>query len=764
VKPQFHLPNGRRSGSWSLRARLRLLVLVTIAPLLALGLAVQYVDYENDRSIANERTLELARGVALQVSREVEADIRALQVLAKAGRLRRGAIEAFRELAESALSDRLEGANIMVVDEHGQQLLNTALPPGTPLPPRQSLDNTRAVFASGQPRVSDVYFGIIVKRPSVAIEVPVKDETNRVMYTLTLDPRPDTFADIIRRQGARKGVVIALIDREGTVIARWPDSNKYSGQKVVPELLARLKDAPEETFETRTFEGNSVLTAVSRVEPAGWTVAIGTPHAEYLGPLWSSVAVIVGSTGLVLLIGLTLARLVARQITAPIEALGAYADNAGPNLPDQVPVPGPTGLRETDALAAAIRRYAEGRATAEHELTTLNATLEHRIAAAVAERDTAQARLVEAQKMEAVGQLTGGIAHDFNNLLTAIIGSLDLMRKDFAGNARLQTLSEIAVQAAQRGAMLVSQLLAFGRRQTLQPQSVRVEHALDDVRLLIGPATGGEVTLQSRLIDGLWACYADRGQLDSAILNLVFNAHDAMPRGGTLTMAADNRTIDPAEAKRLDIAVGDYVRIAVSDTGSGMSPETMLRAFEPFFTTKGVGRGTGLGLSQVWGFAKQSGGTATIDSRPGEGTTVALLLPRASAEPVVAPTIAPADHPVAPKRILVVEDSKEVRALAQSLLEDLGHQAIVAPHAEQALAILSGEQSIDLLFCDVALSGAIDGRRLAELARQMRPGLKVLMTTGYPDLLRGAPGGPPVIAKPYHQADLAAKLAALFDA
>ena len=753
MKSPFHLPNGD-PGSWSLRARVRLLVLVTIAPLLALGLAVQYSEYEHDKETASARTVELARSVALQVSRELEADMRALQVLAKAGRLRRGAIEAFRDLAESALTDRLEGANIMVVDENGQQLLNTALPPGTPLPPRQSLENTRQVFTSGQPRVSDVYFGVIVKRPAVAIEVPVKDETGRVMYTLALDPRPDTFVDIIRRQEPRKGVVLAVIDRDGTVIARWPDSNKYAGQKVVPELMTRLKNPPDEPFVTRTFEGVSVLTAVSRVEPFGWTVAIGTPHAEYLGPLWSSVAIIIAATALVLAIGLTLARMVSRQITEPIDALGRYADNPGAS------VPGPTGLRETDALAAAIRRYVEAREGAERELTQLNATLEHRIAAAVAERDMAQARLAEAQKMEAVGQLTGGIAHDFNNLLTAIIGSLDLMRKEIAGNARLQTLSEIAVQAAQRGAMLVSQLLAFGRRQALQPQSVRLEHALEDVRLLIGPATGGEVTLATDVAADLWACWADRGQLDSAILNLVFNGHDAMPRGGTLTLAAANRTVDAAEAQRLDIVAGDYVRIAVSDTGSGMSAETAQRAFEPFFTTKGIGERTGLGLSQVWGFAKQSGGTATIDSRPGEGTTVALLLPRAAAEP--AAKAAKADHPVAPKHILVVEDSKEVRALAQSLLEDLGHRVIAAPNGEAALALLNGEQAIDLLFCDLVLGG-IDGRRLAELGRQLRPGLKVLMTTGYPDQLPRQPADLPIISKPYQQADLTAKLAELFE-
>jgi signal transduction histidine kinase/CheY-like chemotaxis protein len=488
-------------------------------------------------------------------------------------------------------------------------------------------------------------------------------------------------------------------------------------------------------------------------------VAIGTPHAEYLGPLWSSVAVIVVATLLVLLIGFALARLVAHQIADPIEALAGYADSEAPGR-----VPGPTGLRETDALGAAIRRYAEAREHGERQLTELNATLEQRVAAAVAERDTAQARLVEAQKMEAVGQLTGGIAHDFNNLLTAIIGSLDLMRKEIAGNARLQTLSEIAVQAAQRGAMLVSQLLAFGRRQALQPQAVRLEHALADIRLLIGPATNGELTLDIRIPPELWSAYVDRSQLDSALLNQVFNAHDAMPRGGTLTIAADNRTIDAAEGKRLDIAAGDYVRIAVSDTGAGMAPETALRAFEPFFTTKGAGRASGLGLSQVWGFAKQSGGTATIDSRLGHGTTVAMLLPRAALEPAAAAADRPARHAVTRKRILVVEDSREVRALAQSLLEDLGHEAVVAPHGEAALAILNSEQEVDLLFCDIALGSGMDGHKLVELAHQLRPGLKVLLTTGYPDLVRARPGDPPIIAKPYHQADLAAKLAGLFDA
>ena len=730
-----------------------------MSPLLVLGLVVQYTQYIGDKEVASERTLELAQSVALQVGRELEADVRALQVLAKTGRLRRGAFEEFRYLAEAAVSDHLEGANIMVVDENGQQLMNTALPRGVTLPGRQTLDNTKAVFASGEPRVSDVYFGTVVKRPAVAIEVPVKDEQGHVFYTLTLDPRPDTFVDIIRRQETRKGVVIAVFDREGTIIARWPDSNKYAGQKAVPSLMERLKAAPTTTFETTTYDNVAVLSALSRVEPFGWTVAIGTPHEDYLGPLWQSLGLIIAGAVVALAVGLGLARYVSHQITTPMEALVAYAGNTQGEAPPEV-----TGLAETDALATALRRYVETSEKAEREMVALNTTLEQRIADAVAARDDAQARLLETQKMEAVGQLTGGIAHDFNNLLTAVIGSLDLIRKHAGDDPRLQTLSEIALQGAQRGAQLVAQLLAFGRRQTLSPQSLSLDRALADIRLLIGPAAGNDVKFETRLAADLWPCYADRSQLESAVLNLVFNANDAMPRGGRLAITADNRVVDETAARRLDIAAGDYVRIAITDSGVGMSEETQKHAFEPFFTTKGVGKGTGLGLSQVYGFAKQSGGTATLESRPGEGATVTLLLPRAAAEAVAPLPFPVSQGPVSRKRILVVEDHKEVRALAQSLLEDLGHEAIVSANAETALAVLRSDTPIDLLFCDIVLGGPVDGVKLAEFARHLRPSLKVLLTSGYPDQVQARNAGMAIIAKPYQQADLAAQLASFFPA
>jgi signal transduction histidine kinase len=737
---------------------LLLLVLVTIAPLVALGLGLEYFDYLRDKQIASERTVELARSVALQVGRELEADLRALEVLSKTGRLRRGALDAFRDLAEAALTDHLEGANILVVDDEGQQLMNTALPRNTALPQRQALDNTRQIFAVGRPRVSDVYFGTVVKRPVVAVEVPVWDESGKVQYSLALEPRPDVFVDIIRRQEARKGTVVVLLDRAGTIVARWPDSSKYAGNKTVPELYEKIGHEPDGTFETVTFEGVRVMTAMSPVEPFGWSVAIGTPDAEYMTPIWRSIAIILGATAVVLLLGLGLARLVSRQITEPMAALEAYAESAR----QAGPVPSPTGLREADELAGAIGRYVEAQNKAERELMSLNTTLEHRITLAVTERDKAQARLAEAQKMEAVGQLTGGIAHDFNNLLTAIIGSLDLMRKDTAQNPRVQTLTEIALQAAHRGALLVSQLLAFGRRQSLQPQSLRIDQAVEGIKLLIGRAAGEEIKLETTIASDLWPCYADKAQLDSAILNLAFNAHDAMPEGGTLAIAAANEHLDAGRARTLDIMEGDYVRIALSDSGVGMPPETAARAFEPFFTTKRVGKGSGLGLSQVYGFAKQSGGTATIDSHPGKGTTVAMLLPRANMEPPLAAPPPPA-LTVPRKNILVVEDTREVRDLAQSLLEDLGHQAIVAANAETAIAILAGDAVVDLLFCDVVLGGSIDGFTLAERARQLRPGLKVLLTSGYPDRVeqRQRPDLP-IINKPYQQADLADKLRMFF--
>jgi signal transduction histidine kinase len=755
--PPQKLDQARRA--WSLRSRLLLLVLVTVAPLLALGLALQYVDYLRDKRVASERTLDLARSLALQIGRELEADVRALEVLAKTGRLRRGEMDNFRDLAEAALTDHLEGANILVLDENGQQLMNTALPRGTPLPPRQPRDNTREVFASGEPRVSDVYFGAVVRRPMIAVEVPVKDETGRVMYSLVLDPRPDTFLDIIRKQVARQGTIVALVDRDGTIIARWPDSSKYAGTKAVPALLERLGREGEGVFESKSLDGVPLLKALTRVEPFGWTVGIGTPNAEYMMPIWRSVGVFVAATVLVLLIGLGLARLVSRQITEPMESLAAYAEAAR----QAGPAPKATGLRETDALAAAIARYVEAQVRAERELVALNSTLEQRVGNAVNERNKAQARLAEAQKMEAVGQLTGGIAHDFNNLLTAIIGSLDLMHKDPAQSPRLQTLTEIALQAAQRGALLVSQLLAFGRRQSLQPQSLRIDQAVEGIRLLIARAAGEEIKLDTHIATDLWPCYADKAQLDSAILNLAFNAHDAMPQGGTLTITAANEHLGTTEAHALDIMGGDYVRITVADTGVGMAPETMARAFEPFFTTKGAGKASGLGLSQVYGFTKQSGGTATIDSRPGGGTTVSMLLPRASIEQPVPPPL-PSLHSVSCKTVLVVEDS-EVRDLTQSLFESLGHEAIVAPDAASAVSILSGATAVDLLLCDIELGGTLDGLTLGERAMQLRPGLRVLLTSAYPDLVdKQARGTFPIIAKPYQQADLAEKLRALFGA
>jgi len=371
---------------------------------------------------------------------------------------------------------------------------------------------------------------------------------------------------------------------------------------------------------------------------------------------------------------------------------------------------------------------------AQRAIEELNATLEDRVAAEIAERVKAEDALRQAQKMEAVGQLTGGVAHDFNNLLTVIIGGLDTIRRCRPGEeARLRRAAEMALQGAQRAASLTSRLLAFSRRQPLEPRPLDLNVLVRDMTELLHRTLGEQIELEGVLAPRLWTIEADQNQLESAILNLAVNARDAMPEGGKLTIETANTALDESYASvDAEVVPGQYVVICVSDTGCGMSQETVARVFEPFFTTKEVGRGTGLGLSMVYGFVKQSGGHVTIYSEEGQGTTVKLYFPRrmggGRAEEQPEALAAPAGRE--DEVILVVEDNQEVRAYSVMILSELGYRVLEAPDADAALAILKGGQPVDLLFTDVILPGK-SGRVLADAARELRPGLKVLFTTGY---------------------------------
>ncbi len=392
-----------------------------------------------------------------------------------------------------------------------------------------------------------------------------------------------------------------------------------------------------------------------------------------------------------------------------------------------------------------------------------------------AELEAAQERLRQSQKMEAVGQLTGGIAHDFNNLLQVVLGNLEILHRNLPEDAaRLRRSAENAMNGARRAAVLTGRLLAFSRRQPLAPRPVDANGLVAGMSDLLGRTLGEAVRIETALADGLWRAEADPNQLENAILNLAVNARDAMPDGGTLFIETANARLDRAYAARnADAKPGEYVMIAVSDTGTGMDKQTMDRVFEPFFTTKEVGKGTGLGLSQVYGFVQQSGGHVRIRSKPGEGTGVRIYLPRSLGGTAEGAEESDGAAPPAgsrPETVLMVEDSAEVRAYSAEVLRELGYEVLEAADGPSALDLLgrSAGARVDLLFADVILPGGMTGTALDERARALRPGLKVLFTTGYarsaPDSASGRlDPGTEIIAKPFTYADLAARTRAVLD-
>ncbi|WP_288486501.1 response regulator [uncultured Novosphingobium sp.] len=351
-----------------------------------------------------------------------------------------------------------------------------------------------------------------------------------------------------------------------------------------------------------------------------------------------------------------------------------------------------------------------------------------------AELESAQEALRQSQKMEAIGQLTGGIAHDFNNMLTGVIGSLDLMRRNIASGRmdRVDRYIDAATVSAQRAAALTSRLLAFGRRQSLDMKAMDVNALVAGMEELLFRTLGEQIELGTDLAPELWAASSDENQLESALLNLCINARDAMPNGGKLIIETTNTRLDERYTRdHPDVTPGDYVVLSVTDTGSGMAPTTMDKVFEPFFTTKPVGQGTGLGLSMVYGFARQSGGHVRIYSEVGQGTTVKLFLTRSlGGEALVAAMPSPETPRGSGETVMVVEDDPSVRMIVTELLSEVGYGVLEATDADTAIPILQSNQRIDLLVSDVGLPG-MNGRQLAEVARQSRPDLKILFITGY---------------------------------
>lgn len=389
-------------------------------------------------------------------------------------------------------------------------------------------------------------------------------------------------------------------------------------------------------------------------------------------------------------------------------------------------------------------------------------------AADVTERVRAEQSLRNAQKMESIGQLTGGMAHDFNNLLQIISANLDLLVKNESDASKRAARLQSAVAAVERGARLTGQLLAFARRQALDPRSTSLGRMVHEMTDLLRRTLGERIEVESMVAGGLWNTMVDRSQVENAILNLAINARDAMPDGGKLTIEVANAFLDDTyAAAHSEVTAGQYVMLAISDTGTGMPPEVIAKAFDPFFTTKPEGQGTGLGLSQVFGFVKQSGGHVKIYSEIGEGTTVKIYLPRSRKPQETQESLY--EQPVigGTETILVVEDDDGVRAAVTDLLSELGYTVLRAANAEEALTILKAGAHVDLLFTDVVMPGNIPTRELARRAKDSRPDIRVLFTSGYTQnaIVHNGKLDDDVflLSKPYRKDDLARKLRSLLD-
>jgi PAS domain S-box-containing protein len=388
----------------------------------------------------------------------------------------------------------------------------------------------------------------------------------------------------------------------------------------------------------------------------------------------------------------------------------------------------------------------------------------------VTERKLLERQLTHAQRMEAIGQLSGGVAHDFNNILTVIIGAVEAIAEDVSGHAKLAGIARSIDEAATRGAQLTQRMLAFARKQPLQARTVSLNDIVARMAAILRRTLGEDIKITTVLAQGLWNAMVDTSQLEDAILNLAVNARDAMPKGGSLVIETGNVHWDEQyTAHHVEVQAGDYVAVTVSDSGTGMSPDVIERAFEPFFTTKDVGRGTGLGLSMVYGFVKQSGGHVNIYSETGHGTRVSLYLPKASGPAEAeAPALAAPVQPGGRETILIVEDDKHVRAVATNILQGLGYQVRQADDGPTALGILQSASPIDLLFTDLIMPNGLSGQDLLRKARELRPSLKALFTSGYSEQFlkdrEGFDASIPILGKPYRRQKLAAAIRGALDA
>jgi signal transduction histidine kinase/CheY-like chemotaxis protein len=737
--------------STALRVRLVTLVLAVLIPALITAALLLANAYRHERASISRQMIETTRALSLVVDRQIGQDRVLLEALAASPALKAGDWAAFDAQAREATRDT---GNWVAVARDGVQLVNTHVPRGATLPQSTNAGITWSQRPGQRLMVSNLFYSRLSRKPILALEFKLPRPDGGAINLAVLRDAA-SFNQVWSDQNYPSQWLGSIVDARGIIVARNQNAAARVGTSASPSMRHRLDTMPSGVAETTTLDGVKSVTAWARSPEYGWSVVVAAPRAEINAVAQRSLAW-AGLLGLALLaVGVGLAGLVARGLVRPVEALADSAQAWAAGQPAQTT---PSGVREIDALADSLAQASGAVQAHQRELQELNASLEARVAERTRELAEATETLVQVQKMEAIGRLTGGVAHDFNNLLMAVLGNLDLLARRIADPKHLKYVEQ-ARAAGERGAKLTAQLLAFARRQRLEARPIDVNQAIQAAAGLLRSTLGGGHGLDCEPTPNLWPAMGDVTQVELMIVNLALNARDAMPDGGRITISAANiRLTDPPTRPEAP-PPGEYAVITVADTGEGMAPEVVDRAFEPFFTTKPIGKGSGLGLPQVLGLAKQLGGGVQIETAAGVGTTVRVYLPRSGAFTEAVP--APVGDLMVLKglRVLLVDDDLDVRTVTAQLLEELGCRVEAADCGEAALELARTGAAFQAALVDFAMPG-LNGGETARRLRELSPGLPVVLMSGYADLDNLAETWVgPVLHKPFGAQALGRELA-----
>jgi signal transduction histidine kinase len=724
------------------RTWLLYIVLAVLIPAFIVA-AVGIVYLYGEEQLAFKKSMqETAHALASLLDKEIANREAVLRTLAASPTIDNGDLLAFQQHAR-AIANTWD-TNIFLSDLDGQQIMNTRVPIGAKnLPRSSSLMALRKVAGPDATVVSNVFMTPIGGAYSVAVQVPIK-RNGMLLYYLSSGSFVRQLQSIFYNQKLPAEWVATIVDRQGVVAARSVNGEQLVGKPISALLTERVMAESEGRYEGLNLQGVAMTAFFSRAPLSQWTFVVSVPQSIIRGSAIRAITLLSCIWLAFAALAIMGALYAARRTSKPIEALRHAAEQLGRG---EAVSESHSGIVEIDAVASEMR-HASGR------LLRGKAELEERVAAAVSATARSQRALLQAQKLEALGRLTGGIAHDFNNVLQALNTGLHIVRLSNQEGRAAKAL-DACQRAIKRAGELTGQLAVFGRTQDSRLEVCALDEQLKAIRPLLDSAIRSDIAMQITLDDGLWPVRIDALQFELAVLNIVINARDAMPAGGELKIAAGNVHIS---GDRAELPAGDYVKLTIGDNGHGMDSEVLSKALEPFFSTKAVGKGSGMGLPQAYGFAKLAGGTLTLESKPGAGTCVTIYMARTDAQPRRLQT-ADSDHSTARNggSVLFVEDDVLVRDVVEPALVSAGFQVETAASGDEAWRLLQSGRHFDVVFSDVVMPGTLSGIDLAELVAKQFPAMQVVLASGYSDRLT-ASKEIKILPKPYDLSVLIATL------